>query len=106
MTGLTDDVLAKIKARDLLRQCASTAGRKSGKPTQLYQSISIMKEFRLDPASWNSLSRLDKKILHYHRIMEGHYMDQISEKQDRETKMTQQKQEFLNKLPQQMPKRR
>jgi hypothetical protein len=38
--------------------------------------------------------------------MEGHYMDQISEKQDRETKMTQQKQEFLNKLPQQMPKRR
>lgn len=92
---MTDDVLSQIKARQKKK------GDKEDTATQLYQSISTMKDFRLDPASWSSLSRLDKKVLHYYRIMEYHYMDQINEKHDRERKLAQQKQDFMNKLPQQ-----
>jgi hypothetical protein len=101
LTGLTDEVLLEIDARSARHSRES----ENQAPTKLYQSISTMKEFRLKHASWRYLSRLVKNILHYHRIMEGHYMDQINEKHDRERKQAQQKQAFLNKLPQQIPRR-
>lgn len=60
-----------------------------------------MKEFNVTPSSWNKMSRADKKALHYHRIMEGHYMGQVNEKHERDRKRAEQKQEFMANLPQQ-----
>jgi len=34
-----------------------------------------MKEYRLSPLQWSCLSRIDKKILHYSRIMEVYYLE-------------------------------
>lgn len=97
---MTDDILSEIEARQRKR------ADKSDPPTRLYQSISIMKEFQMSPSEWNSLSRTDKKILHYHRIMECHYLDKLEEKRTQEMKREEEKQKFLSKLPRQMKRGR
>jgi hypothetical protein len=34
-----------------------------------------MKEFNMTPEQWSKTPRLDKKIMHYFRMMESYYQD-------------------------------
>jgi len=49
------------------------------KPEPLFSDIATLKDFGLTPAKWSKLSRLDKKILHYWRAMQGFYEDIATE---------------------------
>ena len=96
--GLTDKVLSEIEARQKKNRSYSTP---------LYQKISVMKEFRMTPSEWNSLARVDRKILTYHRIMEGHYIDEMEEKMNRDMEREKEKQKLMTKMPKQkLPRRR
>lgn len=64
--GLDEDTLSAIEAR-------SKKSRASMKTTWLYNDIATMKEFKMTPIEWASLSRTRKKILNYFRIMENHF---------------------------------
>ena len=44
-------------------------------PTPLYQDIATMKEFGMTPAQWNATTRIDKKIMMYHRAAESYHLD-------------------------------
>jgi len=61
-----------------------------------------MKEFNMTPSQWQQTTSLDKRILHYHRVMEGHYLDLYHEKMERESKMKQSQQELMSKMPKQL----
>ena len=66
--GLDDSAMARLKRRRI------EAGD-GAKVTDLYQSISTMKDFGFTPEQWAKTSRLDRKILHYHRAAESYHMD-------------------------------
>ncbi|MBN2568126.1 MAG: hypothetical protein JXB42_01715 [Deltaproteobacteria bacterium] len=97
MTGLTDDVLSAIRKK-----------QKKGRPetTDLYQSIATMKDFGMTPGQWKNLSRFDKRLLHYHRVMEGYYFGEMTERAERDAGRDRERQEFLNSLPKQRIPRR
>lgn len=61
-------VMARLKRRRI--EAGSDA-----KSTQLYQSIATMKEFGMTPGQWAGATRIDKKIMMYHRAMESYNMD-------------------------------
>ena len=54
----------------------------------------------MTPSQWHNLSRLDKKLLHYHRVMESYYMDEMHEEGKRERE--DEKRKFMDKLPTQI----
>jgi hypothetical protein len=95
MIGLTDKILLKINKKK----------QKEDLPTLLYQNISTMKEFKITPEKWSNLSRIDRKVLYYYRVMESYYIEQVNEKHSKDLKKEQMKQEFLNKLPAQNVRR-
>ena len=45
------------------------------KATDLYQAVTTMKEFNLSPAQWAATTRLDKKVMMYHRAVERYHQD-------------------------------
>ena len=61
-----------------------------------------MKEFGLTPAEWHDLSCVDKKLLHYHRVMEGYYMDQMHEESERQAEIEKERRGFVDRLPRQV----
>ena len=78
--------------------------RKAESTTPLYQDIAVMKASRLSPAQWCRLSRLDKKILHYFRIIEVYYIEFSPERvkmraQAKEAEKKRKQQEILGKMP-------
>ena len=95
LIGLTDEVLSEIEARQKKKKDRTPA-------TPLYQSISTMKEFNMTSFQWHNLSRLDKKLLHYHRVMESHYLDQMHEEGKREREREEERRKFMYKLPTQI----
>ena len=60
----------------------------------------------MTPSQWHGLPRLDKKILHYHRAMEGHYLDQMHEEGKQEREREEERRKFVDKLPEQVTRRR
>jgi len=70
-----------------------------------------MKEYRLSPLQWSCLSRIDKKILHYSRIMEVYYLEFSPErvemrKQAKEAKHKQKMNDLMTKMPRMQKSRR
>jgi|GEM_PF-4607653 len=63
-----------------------------------------MKEYRLTPFQWSYLSRIDKKILIYSRIMEVYYLEFSPErvemrKQAKEAKHKRKMDGLMNRMP-------
>ena len=56
----------------------------------------------MTPSEWHSLSRIDKKVLHYHRVMEGHYLDKMTETRERDAEREKERRKFMDRLPKQM----
>jgi len=69
--------------------------------TFLYQMVSTMKDFGLSPKSWAALSRIDKKILYYYRLMDNYYTVLSNEKQLSDLKTKQTNSSFMSKRPRQ-----
>ncbi len=69
--GLDGNAMMRLKKRRI---------ESGAETTTLYQQISTMKEFGLTPAQWSKLTRLDKKVLHYHRAAESFYIDMAQSK--------------------------
>lgn len=66
-----------------------------------------MKEYGLSPDQWRALTRVQRKTLFYHRIMENHYMATQHEKAQLEMEREQRKQKIAQQLPRQVfPRRR
>jgi len=65
-----------------------------------------MKDFHLAPREWRALGRIDKKVLHYARLMEGYYMDQDREQIKQEAEGEKRRQEFIKSLPPTVPRSR
>jgi hypothetical protein len=79
LIGLTDEVLEKYQSRQ--------DETKDDRPVaKLYNRVMDMKEFGLSPFDYSRLSRIDKKVLAYYRIMERYYFefspDQIKFRQE------------------------
>ena len=56
----------------------------------------------MTPSEWHDLSRIDKKVLHYHRVMEGHYLDKMQESRRREQEREDERRKFMDRLPRQV----
>jgi len=96
---LTAEVLSAIDKR--------SKKKNNQKATDLYQAVSTMKEFNLSPAEWRRLSRLDKKILIYSRVMEQHYIDCIHEEHNRKLEQERKRREMMDRMPKlAIPRRR
>ena len=54
-----------------------------------------MREFGLSPGEWSALSNVDKKVLHWFRVMENHYYDIERQKSEQKAKLD----ETKKKLP-------
>lgn len=68
MIGLSDEAIEKVMS--LQKE------EKDERPvTLLYQQILTMKEMGLGPGQWRKLSRIDKRILHYFRVMQNYYFE-------------------------------
>jgi len=65
-----------------------------------------MKDFHLAPREWRNLSRIDKKVLHYARLMEGYYMDVDREQMKQEAEGEKRRRDFLGSLPSTIPRGR
>jgi len=79
--------------------------------TQLYQQVLTMKEMGLDPGQWKRLSRIDKRILHYFRIMQNYYFEfsprQIKARREaKEAEQKRKQQDLMAKMPKMAPIRR
>ena len=61
-----------------------------------------MKEFQLTPAEWRGLSRIDRLALHYHRVMESHYLDRMQEEGKRERERDEARRRLMDTLPKQI----
>lgn len=60
----------------------------------------------MTPGQWKGLSGFDRRLLHYHRVMEGYYFDEMTERSERDSGRDRERQEFLSSLPkQQIPRR-
>ncbi len=89
LIGFDDKAFARIKRRQIEQ------GKSLERPPSLlYQSISTMREFGMVPDQWEKLSRLDKKVLHYYRAMEGYYFDIARAEAEQKTKTEKEKQRF------------
>ena len=101
MIGLSDEVLEK--AESLQKK------EKDDRPvTPLYQSILTMKEMGLAPDQWRRLSRIDKRILHYFRVMQSYYFEfsprQIKARRDAADAELKRKQgDLMSKMPRVAP---
>lgn len=69
--------------------------------TPMYQTVLTCKEFHLSPLEWGRLSRFDRLIMMYQRVMEEHYTDTAKEKHEAERKKKEKEREIMNKY---MPK--
>jgi len=65
----------------------------------LYQETMVMRHFRMTPKEWGSISRMDRTILSYSRLMENHYEALQIEKQQKEAKREQARQKAMSKMP-------
>ena len=97
--GLTDEVLSKIEQRQAKKESNQTS-------TELYQAASTMKEYHMTPFEWRRLSRLDRKILIYTRVMEQHFMDTMHEDHERKRELERERQKLMDNMPKQMIPRR
>lgn len=95
--GLTDEILEEHRKR----QEKKKRGQKKDKEesTELYQDTLTMREFKLTPAQWKQISRIDRKILYYSRLMESIYMDMDQETNTKINDAEAKRQAFLNSLP-------
>lgn len=60
-----------------------------------------MKDFGLAPSEWKRVRPLDKKLLHYHRVMEEYYIKVMTEKERDKVERAGNTQGFLASLPRQ-----
>jgi len=65
-----------------------------------------MKAFNLSPGEWQGLTRFQRLLLHYQRVMEHHYEASAMEKRKKEIEREQNSRKFLCGLPRQAPRRR
>ncbi len=101
---MTDEVEAKLKK---LRD----ENKDNRESTALYSNILTMKEYGLTPHEWKQLSRIDKKILNYARVMETYYIEYSPDridmrKQAKESKLKARQQSLVAKMPQTLPRQR
>ena len=64
-----------IAINEEVEEKLSSLRQKKEDITSLYSNVLTMKEYRLTPSEWFKLSKLDKKILTYARIMEVYYIE-------------------------------
>ena len=95
MIGLTDEILSKIEKRQEKKDSGATS-------TALYQAASTLKDYHLSPSQWRRLSRFDKKVLTYARIMEQHYQDTFLEEAERKRDVEKRQREMMNNMPKQI----
>lgn len=101
---MTDEVEAKLKK---LRD----ENKDKRESTALYSSILTMKEYGYRAAEWRRLSRIDKKILSYARVMETYYIEYSPDRidmrrQSKENKQKVREQALMSKMPRTMPRQR
>ena len=65
-----------------------------------------MKDFRLSPAGWRALTRFQRQLLFYHRLMEQYYTQSDMDRRKREADQERNRQKFLGSLPPQQVRRR
>ena len=64
--------------------------------------VLTIKEFKLSPFDWQRLSRFDRKVLMYQRVMEEHYMANMREEMEKEWKKEEQRRKMLAGMPRQV----
>jgi len=90
LIGLNDRVLARLRKKRI-----GEGGSESATP--LYQDVGTMAEFNLTPGQWHRLGSVDKKILHYFRLMREYHLDVHVE---RSRQQSGQPASFMTKMPQ------
>ena len=85
---MTDEILSELQNRD---------GGKAVTPH--YSAIAIMKHFGLSPGEWQNLTRFDKLMLTYQRVMSGYYERKAIEKQRQEAERAQMRERSMANLP-------
>jgi len=98
MIGLTDPVIRRIERRN--------ARRDEDPPTILYQDVGAMNDFNLAPAEWRRMSALDRRILHYYRVMRNHYIDSAREAAEQEAERERKARDVMDKMPKTIPRKR
>ena len=58
-----------------------------------------MKDFSMDPWQFKRLTRLDRKILHYTRVMDQHFQAEEMERHKKEMEMEANRQKLMGKMP-------
>jgi hypothetical protein len=59
--------------------------------------VLTLKEHHIQPGEWARLSRFDKKVFLYQRVMEEYYTAMLDEKREKEREKIRQRQEFFSK---------
>jgi hypothetical protein len=65
-----------------------------------------MKDYGLSPREWGELTRLQKRILHYARIMEKFYLGRIHADMDAKRKRKAGHPDVMAAMPRTMPRKR
>jgi len=98
---LTDEILEENRKRQAKKRRRK---KKDPESTQLYQDTLTMREFGYTPREWKEITRTDRKILYYSRLMESIYLDMEQESGKRESEGEKRVQDFLNTLPPTVPR--
>ena len=94
--GLTDEILEEIQNTQKKEDPPKT--------TELYQDLMTVKELGMSIKDFHHLSRIDKKILYYFRVMESYLFESQMKKMKKKADQDRQKQENERKTMSQMPK--
>ena len=98
---MTEDILEANRKR----QAKKRRGKKrEPESTQLYQDTLTMREFGYTPREWKEITRTDRKILYYSRLMESIYFDMEQENGKQKSDGDKRVQDFLNSLPPTVPR--
>jgi hypothetical protein len=58
-----------------------------------------MKEFAVNPLEWAKMSRFDRKVLLYSRVMEEYYTGQERKRQEKKAEAQKNREKFAASLP-------
>ena len=86
---MTDEILSELESKK----------KKGQSVTALYNEISTMQAFGLRPNDWKKLSRFDRLLLNYQRVMQQYYEGKIWDDKKKEMEREKQNQKFMASLP-------
>jgi hypothetical protein len=90
-TGLTKSIQKKIIRR--------SKKDKTNKAMPLFNETAVMKEYGIDPAAWEKLGSIDRRVLNYSLLLKYHQEAEVVEQRQREQQLEQNKQRVMNSMP-------